>query len=188
MADNSAASQDDVENEKGSALLAARTECNLVKALTLGLGALITLIVLTWAVELWLKIGFQWYDEQAMATCLGLTLAIIFIRFPFSGGRDRPSLPWYDAILAVLGLVTCLFLAYVYGDIEANPYAMRPTMFIIGIILLPMIWESLRRTTGWSLTVVFSVFVAYVFVGHLMPGMLEGKEQKFVRADRKSVV
>lgn len=182
MADNTAATEEDTENKKGSALLAARTECNLVRVLTLGLGALITLVVLTWAIELWLKIGFQWFDEQAMAVCLGLTLAIIFIRYPFSGGRDRSSLPWYDAILAALGLCTCLYLAYIYGDIEANPFIMRPTMFNIGIILIPMIWESLRRTTGWSLTIVFTVFFAYVFVGHLMPGMLEGKEQKFYRA------
>lgn len=182
MADNTAASKDNTENEKGDLLLAARTECNLVKVLTLGLGSLITLIVLTWAVELWLKIGFQWFDEQAMAACLGLTLAIIFIRYPFSGGRNRPSLPWYDAVLAVIGLATCLFLAYVYGDIEANPFLERPTMFKIGIILIPMIWECLRRTTGWSLTIVFSTFFAYVFIGHLMPGMLEGKEQKFIRA------
>lgn len=182
MADNTAASENTIENKKGSELLAARTECNLVKNLTLGLGALITLVVLTWAIEFWLKIGFQWFDEQAMAVCLGLTLAIIFIRYPFSGGRDRPSLPWYDAILAVVGLATCVYLAYIYGDIEANPFMERPTMFKIGVILIPMIWESLRRTTGWSLTVVFSVFFAYVFIGHLMPGMLEGKEQKFVRA------
>lgn len=182
MADNSTTTADNNENEKGALLLAARTETKLVKNLTLGLGALITLIVLTWAVEFWLKLGFQWFDEQAMATCLGLTLAIVFIRYPFNGGRDRPSLPWYDAILAVLGLGACLYLAYMYGDIEANPFVMRPTMFNIGIILIPMIWESLRRTTGWSLTIVFSVFIAYVFVGHLMPGMLEGKEQKFVRA------
>lgn len=182
MANNSAESIDITENEKGARLLAARTECNLVKVVTLGLGSLITLIVLTWAIEFWLRIGFQWYDEQAMAACLGLTLAIIFVRYPFSGGRDRPSLPWYDAILAALGLATCLFLAYIYGDIEANPFAMRPIMFNIGIILIPMVWECLRRTTGWSLTIVFSTFFAYVFIGHLMPGMLEGKEQKFVRA------
>jgi TRAP transporter 4TM/12TM fusion protein len=182
VADNSSTTVDDTKNDKGALLLAARTETDLVKNLTLGLGALITLIVLTWAIELWLKIGFQWFDEQAMATCLGLTLAIIFIRYPFSGGRDRASLPWYDAILAVIGLGTCLYLAYIYGDIELNPFEMRPTMFVIGVILIPMVWESLRRTTGWSLTIVFSVFVAYVFVGHLMPGMLEGREQKFMPA------
>jgi TRAP transporter 4TM/12TM fusion protein len=180
VADNTTATDDKNENEKGALLLAARTETNLVKMLTLGLGALITIIVLTWAIELWLSIGFQWFDEQAMVTCLGLTLAIIFIRYPFSGGRDRSSLPWYDIILAALGLGTCLYLAYIYGDIEANPFVMRPTMFIIGLILLPMIWESLRRTTGWSLTLVFSFFILYAFVGHLMPGMLEGREQKYV--------
>lgn len=180
MADNQATTAS--EKDKGAALLAARTETKLVKNLTLGLGALITFIVLTWAIELWLKIGFQWFDEQAMVTCLGLTIAIIFIRYPFAGGRDRSTLPWYDAILAAVGLITCLYLAYIYGDIENNPFVMRPTMFVIGIILLPMVWECLRRTTGWSLTLVFTVFVAYVFVGHLMPGMLEGREQKFVPA------
>lgn len=182
MADNMSASEDTNINEKGAKLLAERKESPLVTKLTLGLGSLITLIVLAWAIELPLRLGAQWFDEQAMATCLGLTLAIIFIRYPFNGGRERMNLPWYDALLALLGLGTCLYLVYMYGDIELNPFAMRPTMFNIGIILIPMVWEALRRTTGWSLTVVFTVFVAYVFVGHLMPGMLEGKEQKFVRA------
>lgn len=182
MADNMSASEDTNINEKGAKLLAERKESPLVAKLTLGLGSLITLIVLAWAIELPLRLGAQWFEEQAMATCLGLTLAIIFIRYPFNGGRERMNLPWYDALLALLGLGTCLYLVYMYGDIEANPFAMRPTMFNIGIILIPMVWEALRRTTGWSLTVVFTVFVAYVFVGHLMPGMLEGKEQKFVRA------
>ena len=182
MADNMSASEDTNINEKGAKLLAERKESPLVAKLTLGLGSLITLIVLAWAIELPLRLGAQWFEEQAMATCLGLTLAIIFIRYPFNGGRERMNLPWYDALLALLGLGTCFYLVYMYGDIEANPFAMRPTMFNIGIILIPMVWEALRRTTGWSLTVVFTFFMAYVFVGHLMPGMLEGKEQKFVRA------
>ncbi len=180
MADNQTTTAG--ENEKGAFLLAERTETKLVKNLTLGLGSLITIIVLTWAIEVWLKLGFEWFDEQACATCLGLTLAIIFIRYPFGGGRDRASLPWYDLVLAIIGLGICLYLAYIYGDIELNPYTMRPKMFVIGVILIPMIWESLRRTTGWSLTLVFSVFLGYVFVGHLIPGMLQGVEQKFVPA------
>ena len=180
MADNTAVTENTDSNEKGALLLAERTETKLVKTLTRGIGSLITIIVLTWAIELWLSLGFEWFDEQAMATCLGLTLAIIFIRYPFGGGRDRATLPWYDVVIASVGLITCLYLAYIYGDIELNPYAMRPTMFVIGLILIPMIWESLRRTTGWSLTLVFSFFVAYSFIGHLMPGMLEGREQKYM--------
>ncbi len=156
-------------------------ESLLVRRLTLGLGALITLIPLTWAVDLWLELGFTWFDEQAMMTCLGLTLAVIFIRFPANGSKVRTSLPWYDAVLACLGIASCLSLVYVYGDIEANPFTMRNTAFSFSVILLPLVWEALRRTAGWSLTIVFSAFIIYAFVGHLMPGMLQGMKQDEVR-------
>ena len=144
MADNQTAQVQQDTNERGKKLLAERSEAPLIKTLTLGLGAITTLIVLTWAVELWLKLGFEWFDEQAMISCLGITLAVIFIRYPFSGGTERDTLPWYDAILAVLSLGACGYLAYFYGDIELNPFAARPTMFNLGIILLPLVWEALQ--------------------------------------------
>jgi len=181
VADNQSTSQEQSANQKGAKLLAQREESALVTNLTRVLGALITLIVLTWAVELWLKMGFEWFDEQACLACLGLTLAIIFIRYPYNGDNKRLNLPWYDAFLAVLGIISCFYLCYIYGDIELNPYAMRPKMFILGLILLPLTWEALRRTTGWSLTIVFSVFVAYSFVGHYVPGIMRGLEQEPVR-------
>ena len=46
MADNMSASEDTNINEKGAKLLAERKESPLVAKLTLGLGSLITLIVL----------------------------------------------------------------------------------------------------------------------------------------------
>ena len=169
------------EKDSGRSLTAQFQETPLVSRLTLGLGALITFISVTWAIDLWLELGFTWFDEQAMMTCLGLGLAIIFIRYPADGSRKRLSLPWYDVVLAVVGLVVSLILVYFYGDIEANPFAMRQTAFAFSVILLPLVWEALRRTSGWSLTIVFSVFVCYAFVGHLMPGMLKGMEQNSVR-------
>ncbi len=181
MAQEKSPSEDNATNERGAKLLSEREESKLVSTLTLGIGAIITLIVLTWAIELWLRLGFEWFDEQACIACFGCTLAIIFIRYPFDGTRKRTSIPWYDALLALLGFCTCVYLTYIYGDIELNPYKMRTTMFYIGIILIPMVWECLRRTTGWSLTIVFSVFLGYAFVGHLMPGMLKGLEQSNVR-------
>ena len=118
MTDNQSTSQDSSTNEKGAKLLAQREESPFVTKLTQGLGAIITLIVLTWAIEFWLKLGFEWFDEHACLVCLGLTLAIIFVRYPYDGGRTRLSLPWYDAALAILGAGSCFYLAYIYGDIE----------------------------------------------------------------------
>ena len=155
-----------------------RKESALVNRLSLGLGAIITVIAVTWAIDFWLDLGFTWYDEQAMIACLGLTLGIVFIRFPLKSGTERLSIPWYDAILGLLGLGIALYFVWIYDDIANNPFAMRQTAFVIGLIVIPLVWETLRRTAGWSLTIVFTVFVAYAFVGHLMPGMLKGIEQK----------
>ena len=155
-------------------ILVERREGALVANLSLGLGALIGLIAITWAIDLWLSFGFVWYDEQAMVACLGLTLGIIFIRFPASGGKLRQSIPWYDAALATLGIAGAVYFVVIYDAIAENPFAMRPKTFVIGMIILPLVWEALRRTAGWSLTIVFTCFIAYGFIGHLMPSMLKG--------------
>ena len=178
MAERSSEAEDGARKSgRGAQLLAQRQEGRFVVNATRVLGAALTLIALTWAIEFWLRLGFQWFDEQAMAACFGLTLAIVFIRFPFKSGSDRPSVPWYDAALAVAGLAASAYLAWIYGDIETNPFAMRGKAFWISIFLIPLMWEALRRTAGWSLTIVLSVFLAYAFVGHLVPGMLKGYQQ-----------
>lgn len=73
---------DDASNtpDKGEQLLAKRIESPLVARLSLGLGAILGVIAISWAIDFWLNLGFTWYDEQAMVACLGLTLGIIFIR------------------------------------------------------------------------------------------------------------
>lgn len=181
MADNSTPAEAP-ENKKGAALLAQRTEGAFVKSSCLALGALITLISLSWAIELPLKLGLEWFDEQAMIAGLGLVLGVVFIRFPIDGGNERMSVPWYDVIFAMLGMGACGFLLFFYGDIELNPFAMRPTMFWISLIILPLVWEALRRTAGWSLTAIFSFFLVFAFVGHLVPGeMFRGVEQEPIR-------
>ena len=181
MAEQSTGTEGAGRKDRGAQLLAERREGRFVTLSTRVLGAVITLIALTWAIELWLRLGFQWFDEQALVACFGLTLAIVFIRFPLVAGRDRATVPWYDAMCAALGLAASAYLAWIYGDIETNPFAMRGRMFWISAVLIPLMWEALRRTAGWSLTAVLSVFLAYAFVGHLAPGMLKGYEQDSYR-------
>ena len=75
------------ENKKGAALIAEWDETPFIKFSALFLGAFITLIALAWAVELPLKLGFEWLEEQAMVACLGLVLGVVFIRYPAGGGE-----------------------------------------------------------------------------------------------------
>ncbi len=160
--------------------IAERVESRLVTLLSLGLGSLISIIAITWAIDFWLNLGYTWFDEQAMVACLGLSLGIVFIRYPRVIGTARHSVPWYDYVLALLGIGGAVYFIVIFDSIADNPFAMRPKTFVIGLLLVPLVWEGLRRTAGWSLTVVFSVFVGYGFVGHFMPGMLQGVEQKYV--------
>lgn len=163
-------------------VLVEREESLLVTRLSQALGATITLIAVTWAIDFWLELGFTWFDEQAMLACLGLTFGIIFARYALRGGSSRQSIPWYDWILGIVGVAGAAYYIYIYDDIANNPFAMRTQTFIIGIIVVPLVWEALRRTAGWSLTLVFTVFVLYTFVGHLMPGLLKGVQQNYIEA------
>jgi TRAP transporter 4TM/12TM fusion protein len=49
--------------------------------------------------------------------------------------------------------------------------------FVIGIILIPLTIEALRRTAGWSLTSIVLAFFVYAFWGDFIPGKLEGRAQ-----------
>ena len=178
MAEQSTGTDSGGRKDRGAQLLAERREGRFVTLSTRVLGAVITVIALTWAIEFWLRLGFQWFDEQALVACFGLTLAIVFIRFPFAR-RAGPAVGSLvrRGIRRARRRGASAYLIWIYGDIELNPFAMRGKMFWISAVLIPLMWEALRRTAGWSLTIVLSVFLAYAFVGHLAPGMLKGYEQ-----------
>ena len=149
-----------------------------VRLITIAIGCVITAIPLAWAIDFTLILGFEFFREQALAVVLGLAFAIIFLKHPASGGSSRTGpVPWYDMVLAVLGLGASLYLAYRYQELVNDFYFLRDESFAISVIIIPLIVEGLRRTAGWSLVGVLSVFLAYGFVGHLMPGKLEGKKQ-----------
>ena len=168
----------DTQEESTQYLAGVRQESPAIRKITLALGALIAVIPIAWSIDLPLMLGFEWFKEQGLAAALGLTFAVIFIRVPFRGRAPRLRVPWYDAIFAALGAGACFYLTYRYEDLVNDFFALRREAFIISLVILPLVWEALRRTAGTSLTVIFSVFMVYGFIGHLMPGRLEGKEQK----------
>ncbi len=178
MADYSSATDAAPSKDGNNSFLAQRRESRLVTWTSMALGAVIAFIALTWAMELWIQLGITLYDEQALIACLGLSLAIVFLRYSMVGGKNRLSLPWYDALFALAALGVAIFFVYKYGEITENPFAARTLTFGIALIVLPLVWETLRRTAGWALVIIFSLFILYGFVGHLMPGLLKGVYQR----------
>jgi TRAP transporter 4TM/12TM fusion protein len=150
---------------------------NWVEVVTILLGVLIVAITVSFAADLSILRQMEIPKEQALPIVLGSSFLIIFLRLPAVKGAKRDRIPWYDAVFGLAGFFTCLYFSYIYTILIEDYFHYRETAFVIGIIIIPLIIEALRRTAGWSLVTVLLVFLAYSLVGHLVPGDLQAQEK-----------
>jgi TRAP transporter 4TM/12TM fusion protein len=145
------------------------------RALTgrIGLGvstvAFAVAILALWQVFRPLAQGSQFY----LIVFLAGTLPLVFLAYR-SGrrrGKDRPTIA--DWVLAILSLVVCLYPLNPFGggyDAFLDRQGLLDTPDIIaGALLLVLVVEACRRTTGWALPVVCLAFLAYGYYGGLLP-------------------
>jgi TRAP transporter 4TM/12TM fusion protein len=139
------------------------------------LASLLTLAAIGWAANFYAWVGLALYNEQFLAVILGLVLPLAFLTAPFKKG-DTGKLPWYDAVAALLGFATSLYVYFDYPDL-ANELAYQPwNALVAAIILLLLIVEGVRRTAGPVLVVILFCFFVYAMWGHYIPGRLVGRE------------
>lgn len=108
-----------------------------------------------------------------------LTLvAIIAARTMVRGTARRPGLAgrftrlWSWALVA-MALTTSIYLIADEGGIQFRA-GVAPTTadIIVGVMTIVMVMDLLRRTTGWALPILISIFICYALLGHLLPGIL----------------
>ena len=150
---------------------------NWVELVTISLGVLIIAITVSFAADFPILRQLEIPKEQALPIVLGASFLIIFLRLPARSGAEKDRIPWYDYVCGLAGFCTCLYFSYIYPTLVENYFQLRDTAFVIGIIVIPLIIEALRRTAGWSLVAVLLVFLAYSVVGHLVPGDLQAQEK-----------
>src|SRR5512136_21221 len=95
-------------------------------------------------------------------------LFLSFLVFP-SFKRFKNRIIWYDYILALLGIAV---IVYMLIDFDAFIYrAVIPTFWdkFFGIILILLVLEASRRTTGWIMPAVVLAFLVYAFIGPVLP-------------------
>ena len=135
---------------------------------------LLTLGSLAWAADLYTSAGLALYNEQFIAGMLAVALAIVFLTYPPRRGRDGP-IAWYDMIAAAIGFAVSVYVMIEYPRL-ANEMSYDPLdALIVGVILLVLVAEALRRTIGYTLMIMLLVFLAYAMWGHLIPGKLTGR-------------
>ena len=132
----------------------------------------VALLVL-WQVFRPLAQGSQFY----LIIFLAGTLPLVFLAYHSGFGRKGARPTAGDLVLAALTLVVCLYpvnpFAGGYDAFLARQGLLETADVVLGAILLVLVVEACRRTTGWVLPVVCLAFLAYAYYGGLLPSTWE---------------
>ena len=133
-------------------------------------GALIFCVV-GWVLDLPRRLfDMSFYTEQLLAVCLGLGLALSFITTSTAIGSRIRVMRWLDWFAAAASLIICGYIAYRY-DALTYEIALLPTDGVVGsALLLLLVLEATRRTSGGVLVAIILILSLYVFIGPHMPG------------------
>jgi len=109
------------------------------------------------------------------STHLLFVLILVFFLYPLSPKKWGKKLQWTDGALILLTLASIgyLFVNYEYVTTRyayISPLSSADMLF--GVILTLLLIEASRRVIGPALPITAAVFLAYVYVGPYLPGLL----------------
>jgi TRAP transporter 4TM/12TM fusion protein len=149
--------------------LPARTLTGWIGRAVAGVAFAVALLVL-WQVFRPLARGSQFY----LIVFLAGTLPLVFLAYRSRLGRRGTARPTVlDWVLAVAALIVCLYpitpLGGGYDAFLDRQGLLEPVDIAFGAVLLVLVIEACRRTTGFALPIVCLAFLAYGYYGGLLP-------------------
>ena len=132
----------------------------------------------------WLAIGCSAFVIYTMATLaiqelqvlslfLAFSLSVVFLHYPLN--PKKPGFLPFIVIDLILAVLCFSFAIYIYFDYWEFIFRVGdPTgwdMFF-GVITIVLVFEATRRVVGWPLLIIAFCFLAYCFLGHLLPAPL----------------
>jgi TRAP transporter 4TM/12TM fusion protein len=128
----------------------------------------------------WLEAFAAW--ARAFTANWHLDISIfIAITFPIAfltttARRSRKQLAWTDVALAALSFATALYYVVLHDKFLnwSRGFSQASTADIaVGLVLLALVVELCRRSTGWGLTTLVLALLAFTVFGEWMPGALK---------------
>ena len=103
---------------------------------------------------------------------LGFVMTLVFLIYPVTKGARRDKLPIYDAILAVIAMAVCLYIALQHVELARRINKNTALDIWVGGLLIVLLFECCRRVVGLPIMVVALIFMLYAYFGQYMPGDL----------------
>lgn len=134
------------------------------------LGFLITLVSISYAVDLFSRIGISIFTEQFLSAVLALSLALVFL------SPKKRNIAWYDYSFAVLGFFSGTVLTFSYPWLVERQLDLPILGLVLSSVLFVLVLEGLRRTVGLTLVVVVLLIFAYSLIGYQFDGSLQTRQ------------
>jgi TRAP transporter 4TM/12TM fusion protein len=97
-------------------------------------------------------------------------LLLIFLLYPArSSGRTDRKVPWYDALLAILGFALGFYHMIFEADLIEHSGDPNTADLVVATLATVLVFEAARRVMGWALPLVCGTFLAYGFFGQYLP-------------------
>ncbi len=105
-------------------------------------------------------------NSNARLIHLAFALFLAAMAFPLFKSSPRDTIPWYDWLLAALGIMSCLYIVVLRNEIAVRAGLPTGGDLVISTIGMLVLGITVYRALGLPLVIVASVFVLYVFFGH----------------------
>ncbi len=102
-------------------------------------------------------------DIQQRSIHLYTLMALGFLMYPFLRKKAGKGTPIYDYILFGLAMFAGVYMLLTAERIIQSGGQINTTDFIVGILIVILLFDVTRRVTGWGLTLLGSAFLVYGF-------------------------
>ena len=107
------------------------------------------------------------------APSVGFALCLVFLLYPMRRKNVNKGIPWYDFILAGLGVGVAYYHIHFYAELLLRAGRNTQLDFIVSFIAVVLILEATRRIMGKPMLIVAGIVLIYATqVGAYFPGFL----------------
>jgi len=99
---------------------------------------------------------------------VGFVLFLCFLVYP-AAARFRHSIRWWDWLAAAASIAVVAYLLNGGDDITDRNTAPWTTDIVFGVMLIGLVLEAMRRTTGWIMPAITFAFILYALLGPYLP-------------------
>lgn len=123
-------------------------------------------------------------NSNARLFHLSFGLLLAALAFPLFKSSPTTRIPWYDWVLAALGVLSCLYIVWFRNDIAVRAGLPTTADLVVSTIGMIVLFITVYRTLGLPLVIVAGFFVLYVFFGDArwLPEAMQWKGASYGKA------